>query len=526
MSAISFGPRIFFGGLATWFSRGMSILLGLVLMPVLFRNLSKEELGVWLLLGQSWAALGIFDLGFGVVLTRRIAFVMGKSPQNAKESLTEAALVDLSDLVGTARRVYRWLAFLSFALSFCFGALYLATLELHGVRVGCAWSAWCILCLSQAVGIWSAPWTSLLQGTGYVGWDSILSSFVNSGTLLVQIALVALGGGLVTLASAASAGALCQRWLIVGFIRRRRSEVLSRQGHWSHACFRSMLPQALRAWLTSVGYFLVANTDQFFIAAHHGTTAIPAYRAAFLLVINLHLLAGVFSGASHVFVSQLWQAGELDHIRSILKRNAQIGLFAMVCGGGAILALGPELFEVWLGGGNFVGYPVLGIFLAAFILEHHANVFSTCGRATNDEAYAIWSIIAGVLKLVLAFLLTTRLGLVGLALSTLLSQGLTNDWYMVYRSAKRLGVHFSEHFRNVLVPVVILFTTVGGLGTLLDALLRDQRPQVRVVAVSGIAAVALGGALWRVALDEEQRKQLFLRAGLNGLRKAWFIDGH
>jgi hypothetical protein len=30
-------------------------------MPVLFRHLPKEELGIWLLLGESWVALGILE---------------------------------------------------------------------------------------------------------------------------------------------------------------------------------------------------------------------------------------------------------------------------------------------------------------------------------------------------------------------------------------------------------------------------------------------------------------------------------
>src|SRR5579862_58860 len=273
MSSFRFTSRILFGGLAAWFSRGMSILLGLVLMPVLFRNLSKEELGVWLLLGQSWAALGIFDLGFGVILTRRIAFVMGKNTRAPNEGLAERSLDEISNLMGTGRLVYRVLAFVAFGLSFSSGVLYLRGLELQGVSESASWVAWCVLCLSQAVAIWAAPWTCLLQGTGYVGWDNILASLANSGTLLVQMVCVTWGGGLGSLAIVAAAGALFQRWLVVRFIRRRRAEVLSRQGRWSRTCFRAMFPQALRAWMTSLGYLLVANTDQFFITAHQGTAA-------------------------------------------------------------------------------------------------------------------------------------------------------------------------------------------------------------------------------------------------------------
>jgi O-antigen/teichoic acid export membrane protein len=346
---------------------------------------------------------------------------------------------------------------------------------------------------------------------GYVGWDALLSSVVNSVTLLVQIITVRLGGGLVSLAVVAAAGALSQRLLIVAFVRQRKSELLLKRGRWRAGVFTRMLTPAMRAWLTALGYLLVANTDQFFITAHQGTAALPAYRAAFLLVINLHLLAGVFSGASQVFVSQLWEASELGQIRAILRRNAQIGLLAMACGGGAVLALGPVLFEFWLGRGNFIGYPVLGIFLATFMLEHHANVFGSCGRATNDEAYAASSLAAGALKVVLAFLLIARLGLMGLALSTLVAQVLTNDWFMVYRSMKRLGVNFGEHVKEVLAPALVTFLAALGLGLVLNALLCEQPVALRVGMVSVLAGLLLAGSVWRLALDGSQRSRVLRR---------------
>ena len=102
--------RIAFGAAASWFSRGVSILLGLVLMPVLFRHLPREELGVWLLLGQSWAAMGILDLGFGVTLTRRIALAKGRSGADPNVPLTAGTLGDIADLVASGRRIYRFMA--------------------------------------------------------------------------------------------------------------------------------------------------------------------------------------------------------------------------------------------------------------------------------------------------------------------------------------------------------------------------------------------------------------------------------
>ena len=486
----------------------MNIGLGFALMPVLFRHLSKEELGVWLLLGQSGAVLGVFDLGFGTVLTRRIAFALGKSEGAAAGEWTPDAAREIAGLVGTGRRVYGWLAFSAFVISFGSGWYYLGGLPLRESSYEMIWAAWGVLCLGQSLGIRAATWTCLLQGLGYVGWDLVLCTLVNTMVLSAQILLVLLGGGVLGLAMAAAAGTVVQRWLIFRLARNRRAQLVDLPAQYRPELLRGMLSPALRAWLTSLGCLLVANTDPFFIAARQGAAAIPAYRAAFLLLLNLHLLAGVFCAPSQVFVSGLWQAGALPQIHAILKGNARFGLLAMGCGGGAILALGPALFDFWIGPGNFVGYPILGIFLAMFALEHHANVFSSCARATEDEAYALSSLAAGVLKLGLAYILSRWLGLAGLALSTLLAQALTNDWYMVSRSLKRLRVDFADHVRKVVRPCLLVFVVSLLLGRMAVILLANQPLVLRVMAVLMLGGGLLGASMWRLGFGIRKRPHL------------------
>src|SRR4030095_4523838 len=147
---MSITRKIAFGAAASWFSRGVTILLGLVLMPVLFRHLSKEELGVWLLLGQSWAAMGILDLGFGITLTRRIALAKGKSGGDPDAPLTPETLHEIADLVECGQRLYPIMACGVFLVSWTLGFFYLRKLELHGLSHSTVWIAWTILCGCQA----------------------------------------------------------------------------------------------------------------------------------------------------------------------------------------------------------------------------------------------------------------------------------------------------------------------------------------------------------------------------------------
>src|SRR5262245_9858417 len=128
---MSITRRILFGALSSWISRVATIVLGLVLMPVLFRHLSKEVLGLRLLLGQSWAGLGVLDLGFGITLTRRIAFARGDSGTDPNTTLTPQTLLDIANLVVSGRRIYWVLAVAIFFVSFGTGFIYLTSLELQ-----------------------------------------------------------------------------------------------------------------------------------------------------------------------------------------------------------------------------------------------------------------------------------------------------------------------------------------------------------------------------------------------------------
>ena len=512
---MSITRRIAFGAAASWFSRGVTILLGLVLMPVLFRHLPKEELGIWLLLGQSWATMGILDLGVGVTLTRRIALAKGKSGGDPDAPLTQESLNEIADLVASGRRIYRFMALGVFAISWVSGFYYLRHLELHGLTHGVVWTAWTVLCACQALNVWATVWTCLLQGVGYVGWDAIIASFVQAGMLIGQIAAVLCGGGLVWLAVIAAASAILQRVLVRWLARRRKPELFSLAGRWNPGVLHGMMGLAFRAWLTAVGTVLVQNTDGFFIASAQGAENIPAFRAAFLVVLNLHMLASVFASSSSVFISHLWQAGDVRETQRVVRRNLRLGLSIMLCGSAAILAAGPALFNVWLGPERYVGWIVVALFVASFVLEQQSFVLSTGCRATNDEAFGGWMIAGGLLKIALAFLLMKPLGLAGLAVGTLLAQVFTAHWFVLYRSLQRLKITFASYLTGVAGPCCLVFGVAAGLSFLSVHFASQSADWLKLAAASTASGLVLLLSLWWLVLDANQRQRLAARMGWN-----------
>jgi hypothetical protein len=91
---------------ATWLGQAVRIGLNLAGLPIIFRFLGQEELGIWLILGQSSVVLSMLvDAGLTPTLTRRIAFAAGKTRAGAGHPLDEESRHELANLVKSAARI-------------------------------------------------------------------------------------------------------------------------------------------------------------------------------------------------------------------------------------------------------------------------------------------------------------------------------------------------------------------------------------------------------------------------------------
>jgi O-antigen/teichoic acid export membrane protein len=509
---VSVTRRITFAVLAAWLSRAVAVLANLVLLPVLFRFVDREELGLWLLMTNSQAYLGLLGLGLIPTITRHVALARGRGDPDAP--LPPDARRQIGDLIATSRALLRGVAVAAFFLAAGAGSLLLGWVPVAHVTLPTALGAWVLICAAYAINVWVSYLDCLLAGVGYVGWDSLIVSALAVLTALANVVAVCLGGGLLTLAGILAASGLCQRFVVLAFLRRRVPELLAVPGRWDAGCARALARPALWAWLTALGDFLMVGTDGYFIALFRGAGDVPGYQAAYRLGYTLMVVAGTFGMASSVFVSQAWRAGDLGAVQRLTVRNAQLALAVMAAGVGFLLTAGREAIELWLGEGTFIGYPVLGIFCLTLTLNAQALSLTSGARATEDERYAFWTLAAGALNLLFTWCLIRPLGLTGVALGTLLGLSLTYFWYAVYRPMVRLQLDFLGYARKALGLWAAVFLSSLGLGWLAAAGLRQCGVESRlpVVAASlALSALSLAGGLWWGVLDAGQRRRASAR---------------
>jgi O-antigen/teichoic acid export membrane protein len=327
-----------------------------------------------------------------------------------------------------------------------------------------------------------------------------------------------MGGGLVALAVTTAISPVLLRLLLLRFAQKWRPELFALRGKWDAVLLRSLISPSLRAWITSLGIFVVMYSDPYLIAQLNGASQIPAFRAAWLIFFNLNALSIAAALASAVFVSHLWQAGLLLEMQRVVMRNLRFGLSIVACGGACVLVLGPRLFNLWLGPGNFAGHPLQGIFFVMFFLETQATIISTCSRATEDEVFAPWAIAAGALKIILSLALAVRFGLTGIALGTLVALVLTNHWFMSYRGLRRLGMSIWLHGSRVLFPVSLVFGATCVSVWLVEQPLSDAPAWIAVPAGGATAGLILVAALWILTLDKSERARALVYLSLKPTR--------
>lgn len=514
---MSASKRIALAVTFSWLSRAVTILANLFLLPILFRFMGKEELGVWFLLGNSQAFLGLLNMGFAPTLMRNIALAKGKSGATPEVELTEESKQQIGDLVVTGRIILQYLAVAVFFISWISGYGVISQLHLKEVSPQIVFWAWTLMCIGYALAVWVSYLDCWLVGIGYVGWNSLIATITSLLMILTSISAVLLGGGLLALALISVISGLIQRFVILGFIRWRTPKLLTIRGKWNAELAKAMVKPSLYCWLTSLGAFLILKTDQYFIALEFGTSNIPSYNAAYQLASNLRNLAISFSLASYSFISQMWQAGDLIAIHKLVIRNSKLALILMACGSSFLLFGGKEVTDLWLGKNVFIGYSILITFCIMFTFEVQNVCLMESARATENEEYAISSLAAGILNVAFTMLLLKPLGLWGIAIGTLLSQMLTNNWYAVYRALLRLKLSLIKYIRHVLfLYFLVLLASLTVSLSLKNFLILNNHdaPWLILVTVSLICGSIFCTSIWLKVLTKQQKEKIVLRIHL------------
>jgi O-antigen/teichoic acid export membrane protein len=440
----NFRNKIVFGVVSGWGAQIVSLALGIFTMPLFFRYLPKDELGVWMfILGTSFF-VNLADLGFSPVLGRQLSFELGKGDGEKASNYEGASFYfNLSKYVSYLTAPVLFLGLL------VGGGLFFRTLNLPEHLSRESLGAWGVFCFSQAVVCRFKYLETTLNSHGEVGWQNWVQMILQAASLAGYfIVLHFWNGGIMALSAVILARTILNVLLLQRLMHNRVDAQFRRSVKIAWHDVKPHINSAMDMFFVSLGAFLILNTDQYFIVTFLGTGALPDYAAAYRLVQVAYVLASTSAAMSMPFISRASAAGDHAGVHRLLMLNTTVGMLIQIAAVSVIAVFGDHILELWLGKGHFVGWSVLWVFCIMLTLENHHVIFSRFGvSAKNDPTWGKMSMLAGAMNLVFTFVGVKWLGLLGVALGTMITQMLTNNWYAVAKTLSIIRLRFSQYFR-------------------------------------------------------------------------------
>lgn len=437
----------------------VSMASGFVLLPLLMRFLTPDELGLWYVFVAVSNLAMLFEFGFNPTFARNIVYVVSGARCLTREGCDFDSVepgVDwhlLKTVIRASRLVYAAIAIAVTLVLATLGTLYVGAVSSH-VPGPSRWISWVVFVTSVFLNLYFLYSITLLRGYGDVAGENRAKTFGRLTQLAVSAILMLAGMGLVGASLGYLANGLLLR-VFASFQLRKHGEIRSGLAS-DHTAITAV---EVRTVLGAVSH--LAWRDGFVqLACYASTQAMSivgsltlglAETGTYSVLLQFGNAVYNFAGAYPKSFFPAFQAAhaarDLDRQREIVSKGvvAYWGLFLFGTAGVSfvVMPLLPFIKEGFAP--DLPLYLVLCLYLG---LWNQHSIFCNYIIGMNEIPYVRGYVCAALVGVPLSYVLSGSLGLGswGLVIGQAASQAMYNNWKWPMYLAGKLGTSYRTLF--------------------------------------------------------------------------------
>lgn len=432
-----------------------SMASGFVLLPVLIRYLTSDELGLWYVLVAISNLASMFEFGFNPTFARNIVYVMSGAQSLKSDGKHEAPNAEhinwhlLNVLVITAKRVYSAIAVVGILGLALFGSIYIRYVT-AGMDERVVWLSWIVFCVAIFINIYFLYSITLLRGYGDVEGENKAKTASRIIQLLVSAVLLFCGAGLIGASIGYLANGVFLR-LFAGMRLRKHKEVERGRSRDSNSPTKSEIRETLRdvggiAWRDGfVQIACYASTQAMSIVGSLavGLGETGSYSVLLQLGTAVYNFASAYPKSFYPAFQAAFACGDISREVQIVSKctRAYWGLFIL----GVLGVL-------------FIVFPILPIVKPEFIpdarlfllmsvylaLWQHHSMACNFIIGMNEIPYVKSYVAAAIAGVLLSFVLSAYAGLGewGLVIGQAIPQAFYNNWKWPGYLARKMQTNY------------------------------------------------------------------------------------
>ena len=420
----------------SWVFNGFRLATGLLLLPLVLRKLSTEELGMYYVFLSLVALAPVIDFGFSPTILRFVSYAMGGAETIQAHGVNKSTgsgpnLGLLWQLFFTTRALYRVMSLIAFVILGVWGT-YIVELRIHETpSPNVTRVAWLITLIATVLNIYSSWAPVFLRGMDEVLTSVRITVLASVVRFVLAAGLLLAGAGLMSLPLGDLTGSLIQQVIArrICLRRLRRQPPPAKADTWQN--LRILWPNSWRLGLLSFGGYLTVNANTAICLSVLGLAANARYGLSVQLLAVITGMAGVWTQVKWPVIGQQRARHDYAAIQRTLWPRMWLQYLTFLAMAGGLLLCGQPLLQLLGSGKQMLPLPWLALLALNSFMETQVSIWGTL-ISTENRIPFLWPSVAGsLLALVLSLTLihTTSLGLGAFVLSPLLAHSLFNYWY-------------------------------------------------------------------------------------------------
>lgn len=431
-----------------WFGHGLNLVVMFFLTPYVVSTLGKVEYGIWSLLVLMTGYMGILDVGIRASTGRHITLYIGRNDSCAVDDTIRTSLgffIALGGLVVTVGAIIG----INFPIIFSD-----VPIEYHGV----VRYLLPLLAFNVILTAISAIFSSVLASHDRFDLFQIVNVACLFGRTIGTIYVLSHG---LRISGLAFVVVLMQLVVMFGnywFAKKVYPNLKCLPLRLSRSRLRELLGYGVAAFISSISYKLINQTDLFVVGTLIGIEKVAIYSIGGMLILYFHGFLEQVGATIFQPIQRAAARSDMSEVKLLCFKQIRITLVFGLPIYIWFLFFGLPFLNLWMG----PEYSDAAIVLSILSLSKIFNCFSvSVGPTLAAMGYVrfntIMSLVEALLNIGLSvlFVLFYDLGLTGVAMGTLVSSVIVRSIFHPVYGLYRLGIKWKYYFLEVLIPSLI-----------------------------------------------------------------------
>lgn len=468
--------------------------IGLLLLPFNLSHLGASAYGLWMLAATVTMYFSVMDLGYHNALVKYVAQYRAQRDPRA-----------LNEILSSTFFVFTGLAVLTYGIALI-AATFLDTLfQLEPGQLALGRTVLLIITLQFATGLAFGVFGGVINGFQRYDLNNIVSTVSSLVIAAVNVAVLLAGYGLVELVAATTATRLLFYLVYRANAYRVFPGLSIRPAHFRMSRLREITPFSLHMLVIDWAHKINYSIDVLVIGAFMSTAAVAVWSVAQRLSDATQRLSNQLSDVLFPTVVDNDTASRTGRLQSILLIGTRLSLAVVIPIGGGLMLNASPLVHAWVGTRFAESALVLQILAAAVIVRVGAATATTVLKgAGKHRLVAVTNVAAAIVNLTASLVLVRRMGLLGVAVGTLIPISISSTLVLFPAGCRRLDIPLGRAWREAVWPAVWPAGVMTAFIVFTRPWVGDSLVAVGAHMIAGALVYAVTFAMLAVTPDERR----------------------